>query len=302
MVGFGSLQRALVVATISACALALSVRSASAVVVCQKGNKVKVRLLECKSSETELFELDQTGPTANTDVAALELPLASREGFVRQVLGWREFVRHVHEATDGFRRLPDGSEPPQDDAGAACPSFLGADRALPPAFWGARSGLACLDGVVADVWREAWSHHITRLMVLANLATLLDVLPRALTDWFWVAYLDAYDWVVEPNVLGMGTFALGDLFTTKPYVSGAAYLDRMSDFCGGCRFSPKRDCPVTPLYWAFLARHRKRLAGNPRLILPLRSLAKRSPEQRAADARVFERVSEALAVGKELAP
>jgi deoxyribodipyrimidine photolyase-related protein len=139
-------------------------------------------------------------------------------------------------------------------------------------------------------------------MVLSNLATLLVVSPRALTDWFWVAYLDAYDWVVEPNVLGMGSFALGDLFTTKPYVSGAAYIDRMSDSCGACAFSPKRDCPVTPLYWAFLARHRRRLAGNPRLALPLRSLAKRSPKQRAADARVFERVSATLAEGKELAP
>jgi deoxyribodipyrimidine photolyase-related protein len=234
------------------------------------------------------------------DVAALELPIASREGFVRQVLGWREFMRHVHEATDGFRRLPDGSEPPRNAAGAASPSFLGAEHPLPPAFWGERSGLACLDAVVADVWRDAWSHHITRLMVLANLATLLDVSPRALTDWFWVAYLDAYDWVVEPNVLGMGSFALGDLFTTKPYVSGAAYIDRMSDYCGGCGFSPKRDCPVTPLYWAFLARHERRLAGNPRLALPLRGLARRSPKQRAADARVFARTSAALAEGREL--
>jgi deoxyribodipyrimidine photolyase-related protein len=177
--------------------------------------------------------------------------------------------------------------------------LVGRDRA--PGFWGERSVLACLDGVVADVWRDAWSHHITRLMVLANLATLLDVAPRALTDWFRVAYLDAYDWVVEPNVLGMATFALGDLFTTKPYVSGAAYIDRMSDYCGSCRFAPKRDCPVTPLYWAFLMRHERRLAGNPRLALPLRSLARRSPKQRALDARVFARTSAALAEGRELA-
>ncbi|NIT96742.1 MAG: deoxyribodipyrimidine photolyase, partial [Actinobacteria bacterium] len=166
------------------------------------------------------------------EVAELDVPLASREGFIRQVLGWREFVRHVHVATDGLRRIPDqavesraapgdagyerwagqpwaGSAPGGIDGGAA-PSLLGADGPLPPAFWGTPSGLHCLDSVVSDVWREGWSHHITRLMVLSNLATLLDVEPRELADWFWVAYTDAYDWVVEPNVLGMGTFAAGD--------------------------------------------------------------------------------------------
>ncbi|HYP90363.1 MAG TPA: cryptochrome/photolyase family protein, partial [Polyangiaceae bacterium] len=155
-------------------------------------------------------------------VLSTSLPLASQEGFVRQVLGWREFVRHVHRATDGFRVLPAGiiGEP-------AAPSALGAARPLPPAYWGDRSGLACLDHVVTDVWREAYSHHITRLMVLSNLASLLELSPRELTDWFWVAYADAYDWVVEPNVLAMGTYAVADLMTTKPYVSGAAYIQRM---------------------------------------------------------------------------
>ena len=133
-------------------------------------------------------------------VLSAPIPLASQEGFVRQVLGWREFVRHVHRATDGFRRLPVGvaGEP-------GAPSALGAARPLPPAYWGERSGLSCLDHVVSDVWREAYSHHITRLMVLSNLASLLDLSPRELTDWFWIAYVDAYDWVVEPNVLAMGT-------------------------------------------------------------------------------------------------
>lgn len=254
------------------------------------------------------------------DVLALDVPLASKEGFVRQVLGWREFVRHVHLATDGFRVLdfdvPRGREP--GDGGYArwkgerwrraaefggdfaLPSFLGAGRALPRAYWGAPSGLACLDRVVADVWREGWSHHITRLMVLANVATLLDVAPREITDWFWAAYVDAYDWVVEPNVLAMGTFGAGDAMTTKPYVAGSAYVDRMSDYCGTCAFTPGKDCPLTPLYWAFLARHAERLAGNPRMLLPLRSLAKRAAGARSADARVFERVSAVLAAGERL--
>jgi deoxyribodipyrimidine photolyase-related protein len=230
------------------------------------------------------------------DVLALDIPLASREGFVRQVLGWREFVRHVHRATDGFRKLPSGPEP------EAAPSFLGAHRPLPNAYWGKRSGLACLDHVVADVFREGYSHHITRLMVLGNLATLLDVSPRALTDWFWFAYVDAYDWVVEPNVLAMATFGAGELMTTKPYVAGSAYIDRMGDYCGACRFSPGSTCPITRLYWAFLGRHEAALAGNVRIAMPLRSLAKRSADERARDARVFDWVSRSLAHGDTLTP
>jgi deoxyribodipyrimidine photolyase-related protein len=229
------------------------------------------------------------------DVEALPIDLPSKEGFIRQVLGWREFVRHVHVETDGFRKGPNGDP-------SAAPSFLGAARPLPAAYWGTPSGLACLDAVVRDVWREAYSHHITRLMVLSNLATLLDISPRALTDWFWVAYADAYDWVVEPNVLGMGTFAIGDTMVTKPYVSGAAYIDRMSDYCKQCTFDPKSTCPVTPLYWAFLERHRAVLGRNPRLSVPLAALAKRDGERKKEDARVFDRVSATLARGKPLTP
>jgi deoxyribodipyrimidine photolyase-related protein len=222
------------------------------------------------------------------DVVGLGVPLATREGFVRQVLGWREFVRHVHEATDGLRTSPT--------------DFFGASRPLPDAYWGRKSGLACLDTVVDEVWEEGYSHHITRLMVLANIATLLDVSPRELTDWFWVAYVDAFDWVVEPNVLGMGTFATGDLMTTKPYVSGARYIDRMSDYCAACAFDPKRDCPITSLYWAFLARHERRLADNPRLRMILATLRKRPAARRTEDAAVFARVSETLANGEVLQP
>jgi deoxyribodipyrimidine photolyase-related protein len=186
--------------------------------------------------------------------------------------------------------------------GGARPSYLGARGALPPAFWGRPSGLECLDRVVAEVWREGWSHHITRLMVLANVAALLDVSPRELADWSWVAYTDAYDWVVEPNVLGMGSFGLGPLFTTNPYVAGAAYVARMSDYCGGCRFTPGRDCPLTPLYWAFLDRHADRLRDNPRMRVVLAALARRAPERRAGDRAVFERVRRALARGDGLRP
>ena len=260
------------------------------------------------------------------DVAAMDLPIASQEGFIRQVLGWREFVHHVHDATDGFRVLPDGTRPqvaptpgsagfarwsgrawrkgrsPARIDGGACPSALDAEAGLPPAFWGTPSGLACLDTVVSDVWTSGYGHHITRLMVLSNLATLLGISPREVADWFWVAYTDAYDWVVEPNVLGMGTFALGDLFTTKPYVSGAAYLHKMSDYCGDCAFSPKHDCPITSLYWGFLDRNEPVLRDNPRLTMPLRSLERRPKPRREHDRRVHDWVQRALERGERLTP
>ncbi len=227
------------------------------------------------------------------EVAALDIPLSSKEGFIRQVVGWREFMRHVHRRTDGFRDLPPGYTR----------NALGDGWTLPPAFWGeAASGLQCLDEVVKSVWEDGYSHHITRLMVLSNLATLLDLSPTELSDWFWVAYIDAYDWVVEPNVLGMGTFSVGELMTTKPYVAGSAYIDKMSDYCGSCAFHPKKTCPITSLYWAFLARHEEALSGVERARLQLASVRKRSAAKKEADQATFRRVRDALAKGRTLSP
>lgn len=260
-----------------------------------------------------------------SDVVDMDIPIASKEGFIRQVLGWREFVNHVHIATDGFRSLPLGNSSvkrrPGDGGysrwsgkswelqgsaeyldGGAAPCVLDSQTPLPPAFWGEKSGMACLDQVVSEVWNEGYSHHITRLMILCNLATLLDVQPRELTDWFWVAYTDAYDWVVEPNVLGMGTFALGDLMTTKPYVSGAAYINRMSDYCSICAFDPKTNCPIRALYWAFLGRHESKLSDNARLRMPFVSLRKRKPGMRKEDQATFNTVREILVEGETVTP
>lgn len=256
-----------------------------------------------------------------TEVQTLKLPLASKEGFIRQVLGWREFVRHVHQATDGFRSQFSKADRPGDAGytqwgnpkwkasrkvsgldGGATPSFLEAKNPLPAAFWGAPSGLNCLDQVIGQVWEHGYSHHITRLMILANIATLLDVSPRELTDWFWVAYVDAFDWVVEPNVLAMGTFGTGPLMTTKPYISGAAYIHRMSNFCTGCAFNPKTNCPITNLYWAFLNRHKKNLQSNPRLQLPFKNLKKRGKTKTETDDRVLTITASRLKDGERLTP
>jgi deoxyribodipyrimidine photolyase-related protein len=210
------------------------------------------------------------------------VPLASAEGFIRQLLGWREFMRHLHHETDGYRLLSPVRD--RDPYVGATPNALAADLPLPAVYWGARSGLHCVDTVVAQVLAEGWSHHITRLMVLSNLATLCGFSPRALTDWFWIAYIDAYDWVVETNVLGMATYADGGLTATKPYVSGAAYIHRMSNYCGPCQYDPKKStgpgsCTFTALYWTFLERNRPVLGNNFRLQMPYRTLAKKSASE-----------------------
>lgn len=221
------------------------------------------------------------------DVAAAyaqnKIPLASAEGFIRQILGWREFMRHVHRVTDGYRDL----RVPYDNKATASPNALAATRPLPAAYWGVPSGLNCLDTVVRQVVSEGWSHHITRLMVLSNLATLCGFSPRELTDWFWIAYVDAYDWVVEANVLGMATFADGGVTATKPYVSGAAYINRMSDYCKGCKFDPGRStgpgsCPFTALYWSFLERNSDQLSSNQRLAMPYATLRRKTAGERMA--------------------
>ena len=241
------------------------------------------------------------------EVLTTPAPINSKEGFVRQLI-WREYVHHVHEVTDGFRALElDRSTTHRRDAAwyldppahlvddkEKHPNRLQQTRALPRAYWEANSGLECLDVTVRAVMEEAWTHHIPRLMVLGNLASLLDVEPRQLTDWFHVAFVDAYDWVVEPNVLGMGTFAVGEAMMTKPYVSGTPYINKMSDHCAQCEFDPKSTCPISKLYWAFLARHEDAFKGNHRMNMALASMRRRTAEQKALDAAAFTEWSDKL--------
>ena len=185
------------------------------------------------------------------------------EGFVRQLLGWREFVRGMY-----WLHMPD-----YRDGNA-----LDATRPLPSLYWTGDTAMNCLAQAVADTERHAYAHHINRLMITGNFALLAGIRPAEVEAWYLAVYADAYEWVELPNVHGLSLFADGGLMASKPYAAGGAYIDRMSDYCGSCRYSPKARsgpgaCPFTTLYWAFLIRHAALLQGNPRLVMPYRTIA-----------------------------
>jgi deoxyribodipyrimidine photolyase-related protein len=192
------------------------------------------------------------------------------EGFIRQIIGWREYVRGLY-----WHLMP----------GYAGTNALDAQRPLPALYWGAPTAMNCLAQCVADTRRHAYAHHIQRLMVLGNFALLAGIRPAEIEEWFLIVYADAFEWVELPNVHGMAIFADGGVMASKPYAASGAYIDRMSDYCGGCRYDPKLKsgpdaCPFNPLYWDFLIRNEGKLARNPRMSMPYRTLAKMSPERR----------------------
>jgi deoxyribodipyrimidine photolyase-related protein len=187
------------------------------------------------------------------EAAPAEIPVASREGFIRQILGWREFLRLIYRRHRNDYRSS---------------NFFGFTEKLPPLYWGHPTRMNCLSSVVKHVEQHAYSHHITRLMVLGNFALLAHVDPHEVNGWFWATYLDASEWVVTPNVLGMSQFADGGVFATKPYVSGANYINKMSLFCKSCSFDPKKTlesegCPFNALYWDFIATTKQNQANRP---------------------------------------
>jgi deoxyribodipyrimidine photolyase-related protein len=209
-----------------------------------------------------------------------DVPINAAEGYLRQVLGWREYVWGVYR-----RWMP----------GYGRTNRLRADLEVPPAFTGeADTDMACVSDTLRSVHDHAYAHHIQRLMILANLATSAGIHPGKLADWMHASFVDGYDWVMVPNVLGMGTFADGGRMSTKPYVSGGAYIDRMSDHCSGCRYDRSRRtgedaCPFTTLYWDFLDRNADLLRGNHRLARAYATLGRLNDldevRQRAADVR-----------------
>jgi deoxyribodipyrimidine photolyase-related protein len=194
-----------------------------------------------------------------------EAPINSVEGFIRQVVGWREYVW-------GMYRLR-GKELAEANALDAHGSVPRAIAELDPD----GTDMACLRDVLGGIRDTAYSHHIERLMVLGNLMLLLGVEPQAATDWFHGAFIDGYEWVMAPNVAGMALWADGGKMMSKPYAASGRYIDRMSDHCRGCRYSPAERtgedaCPFTTLYWDFLARNREKLADNHRMNFQLRNL------------------------------
>jgi deoxyribodipyrimidine photolyase-related protein len=194
-----------------------------------------------------------------------EVPINSVEGFIRQVVGWREYVWGVYRLR--------GLELAESNALEAHASLPGAVATLDPD----GTDMACLKDVLTGIRDTAYAHHIERLMVLGNLMLLLGVEPKAATDWFHGAFIDGYEWVMAPNVAGMALWADGGRMMSKPYAASGRYIDRMSDHCRGCRYSPgKRTgedaCPFTTLYWDFLARKREKLAKNHRMNFQIRNL------------------------------
>ena len=199
-------------------------------------------------------------------------PLNAVEGFIRQIIGWREYVRGIYWWTG----------PEYVDR-----NFLDATRALPAFYWTGETDMHCLSQAIGQTLELAYAHHIQRLMITGNFALLIGADPKAVHRWYLEVYADAYEWVELPNTLGMSQFADGGMLASKPYASSGAYIDRMSDYCAGCRYDVKQRtgpdaCPFNALYWDFLARNEDKLGRNQRLAMPYRNWAKMDPATKAA--------------------
>lgn len=210
--------------------------------------------------------LDPREVVARADAAwrAGCVSLATAEGFIRQIIGWREYIRGFYWA-----HMPEYVEQ----------NVFDHTRALPGWFWNGQTRMRCLAHAIGQSLEQAYAHHIQRLMVIGNFALLAGLDPAGVHRWYLGVYVDAFEWVELPNTLGMSQFADGGLLATKPYVSSAAYIDRMSDYCKGCHYDKKlrtgeRACPYNSLYWDFFARNTGRLSRNPRLGMVYRQLAK----------------------------
>ncbi|NBD34204.1 MAG: cryptochrome/photolyase family protein [Cyanobacteria bacterium] len=198
------------------------------------------------------------------------LPLNSVEGLIRQILGWREFLHGIYHWV-------------AEDYGQG--NWFEQTQPLPAFFWDSReTDMNCLKQVLQQVEETGYAHHIQRLMILSNFALIVGVSPQELKEWFHAVFIDAYDWVMETNVIGMGQFADGGVFASKPYASSANYINKMSDYCENCCYNPRRRsqekaCPFNFFYWDFIARQRERLQSLGRMNLVLANLRKIDPDE-----------------------
>ncbi|GAB4214231.1 MAG: hypothetical protein OHK0012_11840 [Synechococcales cyanobacterium] len=191
------------------------------------------------------------------------IPLASLEGFIRQIMGWREYMRGLYEVfmPDGYAQL----------------NFFDHTHPLPDFFWTGDTDMNCLRHVLSHVQQHGYAHHIQRLMILSNFALISGIHPQAVEEWFHAVFIDGFDWVMQTNVLGMGLFADGGRLASKPYAASANYIHKMSDYCQNCRYNHlhkvgQHACPFNVFYWDFLLRHRQILAASGRMGLVLSHL------------------------------
>jgi deoxyribodipyrimidine photolyase-related protein len=209
-----------------------------------------------------------------------DVPINAAEGFIRQIIGWREYVRGIY-----FLEGPDYTKR----------NVLEHDRKLPGMFWGEKTWMACMDQAVTQTKEEAYAHHIQRLMVTGNFALLAGIDPHEVHEWYLAVYADAYEWVEAPNVIGMSQFADDGIIASKPYISSGNYIHKMSDYCGSCAYrvqdkTGEKACPFNLLYWDFLDRHRDRFANNPRMGNMYRVWDRMDPSRREtvlSDARAW---------------
>ncbi|RZL64475.1 MAG: cryptochrome/photolyase family protein [Variovorax sp.] len=205
-------------------------------------------------------------------------PIEAVEGFVRQILGWREFMRGVY-----WWRMPQLAEA----------NALKHTEDLPDWYWTGEVGMNCMRQVIGQTLRTGYAHHIQRLMVTGNFALTFGMAPAQVHAWYLSVYVDAVEWVELPNTIGMSLYADGARFVTKPYAAGGAYIRRMSNYCDGCRYQPaKRSgegaCPMTVMYWDFVARHERMLANNPRTVMMTRNLQRFGSDERTAIRRTAD--------------
>jgi len=219
-----------------------------------------------------------------------EAPLNSVEGFVRQILGWREYMYQVfHWRMPGFARR----------------NSLRANLPLPYFYWTGETQMRCIRETVEALIEDGISHHIQRLMLTGNFALIAGIKPQEVNEWYWLAFVDAYEWVVTPNVIGMSLFADGGVLGTKPYAASANYINRMSDYCRQCAYNPRKTtedtaCPFNALYWDFLARNEKRLKDNRRMALVYKNLKKKTSQDLKAIRARAQKIRRNIRNGKPL--